>query len=1529
MNQKLPLAMLTSTIALFAHMSFAQTVNIPDENFKNALLAIPSINTNNDSEIQISEAESTTSINVNNKGISDLTGIEAFTALLHLRVGSNNLTSLYLSHNTLLQTLNCYSNNLTGLDISANTSLTNLYCYDNQITALDISQNTALEELRCHKNSISFLDISSNIHLESLWCFSNDITNLELGAAPNLMELRCNNNEITTLISTNLLTALYAQNNNISSLDISASPNLSTLRTDHNTIDKLDLNHNPNLTTLNIGYNKLLTLDLSSNTLLEAFNGRDNRFATLDVSAQSDLTSLDVADNELILLNAQNGNNSNMTLFDATGNPGLTCIQVDNPSYSEAEWDKVGSEASFSANCESVDTDIIYFADANFKEAVLDNGGVDQNSDGQIQIVEAESYNGSLDVKFSNIKNLSGIEYFTSIPLLSVYQNDLDNIDLSHNIALRQLDCGGNNLTSLDLSQNINMVQVSCFSNQLTTLSFTENPDLNEINCNNNQLTSIDLSGNPNLTQVSLSSNLLTDLDLSNNSNITYLEFSRNHITSVDLSGLPVLNRLACVTNNLTALDISSNPELDILECANNPDLSQLNLKNGRMNGYGTIINADDNPSLSCVEIFLPYYGSTFHDFDEGVTFSENCNYPGDGEVVTFEDPNFKEALLADANINTNGDDEIQVYEAEQALVNGVGFSNINSLTGIESFTGLQVIHAAGNNLTSVDVSANIHLIHLDIPTNSISELTFPDGLEELNISENPLDSIDLRGTQVHTITIDSSAISFLNLQSEGVPIRSFSALEVPNLMCIEVDEPSYFETNFRNSVDEDIAFTTDCSSVGTPGLVFIPDGNFKASLVGNSSINTNGDSEIQYTEAEAYTGNLNVNGQNINLMTGIEAFVNITGLYCSFNNISTLDISNLNELKTLEAYSNNLTSLDVSNNVKLTKLRVLNNQLSSLDVSNNPALTYLDCSHNEVTSIDVSVNTSLKTLLCMNNEIGAIDVTNNPELKTLYTYNNLLSSLDISQNMKLVKLWTNDNQLSNLSTGVNPELQDLQIHDNELTSLDLSGASNLQLLNLHDNDINALDLSNNPEITHLQLDFNPIDELNLKNGHNELLQQFSFENTYLSCVEVDDTAYFEANWPSEQLLYTTDCDPYEEVVYIPDVNFKNILLYANGSNPNTNHDDQIQVSEALVFRDPLRLANSTIFDITGIEAFTSLEVLQLNHNLISEVDLTNNVELRVLRAINIGLDSIDLSGNPHLQVLQLAENNLSTIDLSANTELNELEINHNQLTSLDLSNNPDLMEVKCSNNKLDSLVFGSNLFLTKISCSNNNLTTLDLSGLSALERLVANNNLLASIDLANTSMEYLSVQNNKLSNLDVASTPSLTQIVLRKNELTSLDFSNNPIITSIVATQNKLTSLDLRNSNNSGINYLATWENDDLSCIDVDDVASAESKWSRFVDPGVVFSTDCSGSSARIASKDDTPAEPIVLQVFPNPTAGSLCIQSSNPINRVQVYSISGILHDIGMNGNTMDLKDLSAGTYFIKIYQADNVTTHRIIKQ
>jgi len=122
---------------------------------------------------------------------------------------------------------------------------------------------------------------------------------------------------------------------------------------------------------------------------------------------------------------------------------------------------------------------------------------------------------------------------------------------------------------------------------------------------------------------------------------------------------------------------------------------------------------------------------------------------------------------------------------------------------------------------------------------------------------------------------------------------------------------------------------------IGFGQNVNIPDANFKAFLVANSGINTNGDTEIQVSEATAFNGIIGCYGLSISDLTGIEYFVSIQGLGCSQNQLTNLDISSNSNLQILNCGDNQLTSLDISNNPNLYFLTCYNNYLSSLDLRN------------------------------------------------------------------------------------------------------------------------------------------------------------------------------------------------------------------------------------------------------------------------------------------------------------------------------------------------------------------------------------------------------------------------------------------------------------------------------------------------------------------------------------------------------------------------------------------------------------------
>ena len=119
--------------------------NFPDENFRTYVKE--KFDTTADGILSKREREGVTQINVSYKKISDLTGVEYFTAL---------------------QWLYCEYNQLTELDVRQNSELQELYCSDNNLTALDVSQNTALQTLSCNKNNLTELDVRQNPALQTL-----------------------------------------------------------------------------------------------------------------------------------------------------------------------------------------------------------------------------------------------------------------------------------------------------------------------------------------------------------------------------------------------------------------------------------------------------------------------------------------------------------------------------------------------------------------------------------------------------------------------------------------------------------------------------------------------------------------------------------------------------------------------------------------------------------------------------------------------------------------------------------------------------------------------------------------------------------------------------------------------------------------------------------------------------------------------------------------------------------------------------------------------------------------------------------------------------------------------------------------------------------------------------------------------------------------------------------------------------------------------------------------------------------------
>lgn len=226
----------------------SEFVIIPDENFEQALIDLGFDTNGLNGNILHTDAETVTTLDIINKNISSLVGIEGFTNLMYLYSDENNLTTLDISQNNLLVEVGFNDNQLTNIDVSKNTELQFLYCSKNNLTSLDVSNNTLLKTLHCFDNQITDIDLSINTDLRSLSISDNNLTAIDVSQNIMLREVICNNNELTSF-------------------------------------------------------------------------------------------------------NIKNGFNEDIIFFGAINNPNLTCIEVDNPNYSNFQWEHIDSQATFLVNC--------------------------------------------------------------------------------------------------------------------------------------------------------------------------------------------------------------------------------------------------------------------------------------------------------------------------------------------------------------------------------------------------------------------------------------------------------------------------------------------------------------------------------------------------------------------------------------------------------------------------------------------------------------------------------------------------------------------------------------------------------------------------------------------------------------------------------------------------------------------------------------------------------------------------------------------------------------------------------------------------------------------------------------------------------------------------------------------------------------------------------------------------------------------------------------------------------------------------
>ena len=120
-----------------------------------------------------------TELNVSNKNIASLAGLEYFTALTQLYCYGNSLTSLPALPATLTL-LDCGENRLTSLPTLPDALTYYLHCYNTQLTSLP-ALPAALTRLSCGNNQLTSLPALPDA-LIYLYCRNNSLTNITLNS---------------------------------------------------------------------------------------------------------------------------------------------------------------------------------------------------------------------------------------------------------------------------------------------------------------------------------------------------------------------------------------------------------------------------------------------------------------------------------------------------------------------------------------------------------------------------------------------------------------------------------------------------------------------------------------------------------------------------------------------------------------------------------------------------------------------------------------------------------------------------------------------------------------------------------------------------------------------------------------------------------------------------------------------------------------------------------------------------------------------------------------------------------------------------------------------------------------------------------------------------------------------------------------------------------------------------------------------------------------------------------------------------
>ena len=396
------------------------------------------------------DTQTLSTINVNNKNIHSLKGIEYLTHLKNLNCQNNHLTMLDLDDNDELTSVKCSNNDLYTLKLTNKPNL----------ITVDCSNNAKLEEIDCRYNpKMTSLNCYNNEELEQIYVtYNNQLAMLDCHGDKQLKELNCYDAALTSLniSGCSVMEELDCSNNKLQSLNVSGNSALKTLNCSYNQLSSLNISGCNGLTTLNCNNNQLKVLEAVNLKKLNVINCENNM-----------LTSINLSGSALNLLNCKN---NKFEMLELASN--IVTLRCDN---NPLLW-------------------YLYCPNINLYNLSVTNCNA---------LVELNCSN-------NNLKGLE-VESLSSLSELNCSGNKIESLDMSQCSNLVSLECNTNSLTTLSISGCNQLQTLDCSKNQLTQLNLPRSTSLSRVYCSDNRIAGADmdalvagLSNRKNLTQSGL-----------------------------------------------------------------------------------------------------------------------------------------------------------------------------------------------------------------------------------------------------------------------------------------------------------------------------------------------------------------------------------------------------------------------------------------------------------------------------------------------------------------------------------------------------------------------------------------------------------------------------------------------------------------------------------------------------------------------------------------------------------------------------------------------------------------------------------------------------------------------------------------------------------------------------------------------------------------------------------------------------------------------------------------------------------------